>query len=113
MAAAEVDIPLIASYCSLPQDSVISLLDAPTAELVRTLLENVATKAREHAALKSSNLRLDVEIESAIRGGESKNRNLKSAVDKGVKDVTELKQRLKAEGMSCLRMGLHKLDICM
>ena len=111
MAAAEVDVPLIASYCSLPQDAVNSLLDAPTAELVRNLLEHVATKAREHDALNSSNLRLGVEIENAVRGGESKTRNLKNAVDKGVKDVSELKQKLKAEGVSDLRIGLDKLDI--
>ena len=98
MAAVDIDVPLLSSYCSLPKDSVVSLLDAPTSDLVRRLLENVALKAREHNALTSSNLRLGVEIENAVRGGESKSRVLKNSVDKGIKEVAQLKNKVQAEG---------------
>ena len=99
MAAAEVlDIPQLSSFCSLPPTSINTLLDTPTVELVRNLLENVSAKAREYEETKSANLKLSVELENAVRGGESKARILKNSVDKRLKEAEDLNKRLQAEG---------------
>ena len=98
MAIAELDVAQLSSYCSLPQGSITTLLDAPTAELIRSLLENVSKKAREHSDLTSEKLKLGVELENAVRGGESKSRVLKGSIDKGLKEAADLKKRLQAEG---------------
>ena len=98
MAVAELDIPQLASFCSVPETSMHTLLDQPTVELVRSLLERVLAKAQEHNELKSERLRVDVELENAVRGGESKTRSLKSSVDKAQKEGTELRQKLQEEG---------------
>ena len=98
MAVAELDIPQLASYCSVPETSIYTLLDQPTTELVRSLLEGLSTKAQEYNELKSEKLRVDVELESAVRGGESKNRVLKSSLDKAQKESVDLRQKLQAEG---------------
>lgn len=105
MAAAQLDTVRLASYCSLPQQSIDTLLDSPTADLVRTLLENVSTKAREYVEITSEKLRLGVELENAVRGGESKNRVLKGSVDKSLKEAADLRQKLQAEGMSSRNLG--------
>lgn len=99
MATAEVlDIPQLSAFCSLPQSSVQALLDAPTANLVRTLLQNIATKASELQEARSVNLKSSVELENAVRGGDAKNRLLKSSVNKALKESADLKQKLQDEG---------------
>ncbi|KAK4695509.1 nucleoprotein TPR, partial [Lecanoromycetidae sp. Uapishka_2] len=97
MAAAQLDSAQLASHCSLPQQSIDTLLDTPTADLVRTLLENVSAKAREYSEITSEKFRLEVELENAVRGGESKNRVLKGTVDKSLKEAADLRQKLQAE----------------
>lgn len=96
--AAAVDLPSLSTFCSLPPTSINSLLDNPTTDLVRALLENISVKAREYEEAKSANLRLSVELENAVHGGKSKSRILKSSVDKGLKEAADLRQRLKNEG---------------
>lgn len=102
MATAQLDIPQLSSYVALPHTTITTILDAPTAELVQTLLDKVSAKAREHDEIASENLRLEVELENAVRSGETKSRVLKSSVDKGLKEVTDLRQKLQAEGKSGL-----------
>ena len=98
MAVAEIDVSQLSSFCSVPQQSIDTLLDAPTAGLVRTLLENISVKVQEHNELASEKLKLSVELENAVRGGETKSRVLKGSIDKGLKETTDLRQRLQAEG---------------
>ena len=98
MAAEILDLQHLSSYCSLPQDTFQSLLDAPTVDLVKRLLQVVTEKAREHEKAKSENLKLSVELENAVRGAEAKTRVLKSSVEKGLKEAAELRQKLQLEG---------------
>ena len=98
MAVAQLDIPQLASFCSVPEISINTLLDHPTVELVRSLLEGVSAKVQEHNELKSEKLRVDVELENAVRGGDTKSRALKSSVDKAQKESAGLRQKLQAEG---------------
>lgn len=98
MATAQLDVPQISSYCSLSQPLINTLLAAPTVDLVRTLLENISAKIQEHNELASEKLKLRVELENAVRGGESKSRVLKSSIDKGLKEIADLRQKLQAEG---------------
>ena len=103
MEVAQLDVPQLSSFCSLPQDSIKTLLDTPTVELVRRLLEHISAKAREFNELTSEKFRLGVELENAVRGAESKSRVLKSSVDKGLKEAADLRQKLQAEGKFDLR----------
>ena len=98
MAAAELDLNQISSFCSLPHNSITTLLDAPTTDLVQSLLRNIASKAQEHGELTSKKLKLGVELENAVRGGETKTRILKSSVEKALKEAADLRQRLEDEG---------------
>ena len=100
MAAEVLDLEHISSSYSIPQDTVQSLLDTPTADLVRTLLQAIDARSRDHEQVKSQNLKLSVELENAVRGGETKTRVLKGSIDKASKEAAELKQRLLSEGKS-------------
>ena len=100
MAAVELDIPNISSFCALPQTSLNSLLDNPTRELVQTLLENVSSRVREHEELKAEKLKLNVELENAVRSAESKNRVMKNSIEKGLRDVVDIRRKLDHAGSS-------------
>ena len=98
MATTELDVAQLSTFCSLPEESINTLLDAPTAELVRSLLVNISVKAREYSDLTSEKLKLGVELENSVRGAESKSRVLKGSIDKGLKEAADLRQKLQAEG---------------
>ena len=96
--ATELDVPHLSSFCSLPQSSLQTLLDSPTVELVRDLLQTISFRATEYDDLKSEKLKLDVELENAVRGGEAKARVVKASIEKRSKEATDLKQKLETEG---------------
>ncbi len=111
MAAATLDIPYLSTFCSLPQATLTTLKDEPTVELVNTLLIQIAAKAREFDEVKAEKLRLEVELENAVRSGDAKARALKSSVDKALKEAADLRAKLKAEGGQLLNFsGLLVVD---
>ncbi|KAL9582454.1 MAG: hypothetical protein Q9212_003290 [Teloschistes hypoglaucus] len=97
MATAEVDVARLSSFCAVPQASLESLLDQPTTDLVRTLLQSLFPRIQEYDGLKADKLKLHVELENAVRGGETKSRVLKSSIDKGQKENASLKQTIQEE----------------
>lgn len=98
MAAAAWDPGYLSTYLDLPRSTIEAILDAPTAELVRALLDAVASKAREYEELQADKLRLEVELENAVRNAETRSQGLKATIDKALKDVSDLRERLTAEG---------------
>ncbi|KAI4163132.1 MAG: hypothetical protein LQ342_003260 [Letrouitia transgressa] len=96
MAVVELNIPRLSSFYSIPSSSINTLLDAPTADLVATLLGTISSKIDEYDVLKSSKLKSDVELENAVRGGEAKNRVLRNAIDKSHRDTEDLKEQLES-----------------
>ena len=103
MAAAELDIPRLSSFCAVPQTSLTTLLDTPTTDLVRNLLASLSPRIHEYDTLKAENLKLNVELENVVRGGESKSRVLKNSVDKALKETAELRRKLQGEGSGAQR----------
>jgi hypothetical protein len=98
MATASLDTPYLSTYLSIQQQTLTSLVNEPTLDLVNVLLQAVTKKAREHEEIKSEKLRLEVELENAVRNGEQRSRGLKAAVEKSLKDVEDLREKLSKEG---------------
>lgn len=98
MAAAVLDVEYLSGYLSISQDNIKTILDAPTADLVRSVLEAVTTKAREHDVLAADKLRVDIELENAVRSSETRIEGLRTSVEKAQKTVEEVRTKLKEEG---------------
>ena len=98
MAAAVVDTAYLASYCSVPEPTVQTLLTNPTVDLVTALLQSIIVKAQDHDRLQSERLRLDVELENAIRNGESKTKFFEDKLKKAREEVATFKSKLNEEG---------------
>lgn len=98
MATVAVDFPFLSSHYAVAESVLNTLSQEPTVELVHQLLEAIASKARETEELKSDKLRLEVELENAVRGGESKVKVLKSSVEKGLTEIADLRSKLQESG---------------
>lgn len=98
MASAAVDTSLLSSYTSIPEPTIHSLISQPTAELVTSFLRTLVSKAQEHNQLQSERLRLDVELENAVRGADEKARALKANTDAAIRETASLRSQLDGEG---------------
>ncbi|KAF4180372.1 hypothetical protein CNMCM8694_008656 [Aspergillus lentulus] len=94
MATATVELPYLASHYTIAESTLTTLTQAPTVELVNQLLEAITKKAHEYDELKSDKLRLEVELENAVRSSDSKIKVLKSSVEKGHAEVEEARKKL-------------------
>lgn len=99
MATEVVDTNYLSGYLNLSHETLVSVLDAPTTELVRSVLEAVTTKAREHDTLAADKLRVDIELENAVRSSETRIEGLRVGLDKAQKTVEEVRTKLKEEGI--------------
>jgi nucleoprotein TPR len=93
------DAVYLAASFAVPELEIQSLLDNPTSELVASFLAHIETKAREFDDAKAEKLRTDVELENAVRNGETRARAFKASADKGLKDVEDLRRKLNEEGL--------------
>jgi nucleoprotein TPR len=97
MAAADVDLGYLSTQAGIPDSDLQTALTEPTAELVRSILEAVLTKLRD---LEQEKFQVEIELEGAIRGSESRCEQFKATSDKALKEVEELRQKLQNEGKS-------------
>ena len=98
MAAAVIDVDYLSGYLSIPQQTLSTVIDTPTAELVQAVLKAVTAKAHEHDELTADKLRIDIELENAVRSSETRVEGLRSQVEKAQKTVEEVRIKLKEEG---------------
>ncbi|KAJ5567691.1 hypothetical protein N7535_006997 [Penicillium sp. DV-2018c] len=94
MADTAIQLPYLSSHYALPESTLTTLTQAPTVELVNQLLESIGKKAHEFDELKADKLRLEVELENAVRSNESKVKVLKTSVEKGHGEVADLRKKL-------------------
>jgi nucleoprotein TPR len=98
MATVLVDTSYLSTTYVVPESTLQSLLDAPTAELVRSFLDRLAVFAKEHEVLKADKLKSDVELETAVRSGENRARQLRESVQKNLAEVETLRRQLGNSG---------------
>lgn len=105
MANAAVELPYLSTHYAIPEATLLTLSQAPTVDLVNQLLESITKKAHEFDELKSDKLRLEVELENAVRSNESKIKVLKNTVDKGHSEVEDLRKKLHESGTCPLALS--------
>lgn len=93
------DLPYLSNTYGIPESEIQTLIDAPTAELVRDFLASLTSKGQEFEALQADKIRVDVELENTVRTSETKVKAQKTQVSKYAKEVEELRTKLnEAEG---------------
>ncbi|KAI9725925.1 MAG: hypothetical protein M1828_002252 [Chrysothrix sp. TS-e1954] len=94
MAAVAIDVPYLSSYTSVPEPSLETLINNPTTDLVTSFLQTLVEKAQDHDRLKSERLRQDVELENAVRAGDTRAKGLKSTADNALQEVESLRKQI-------------------
>lgn len=97
MAAAEVELGYLASHLGMPEQNLTTVVTDPTADLVRAVLSAVAAKCHDYDALFTQKLQLEVELETSVRSAEAQRDASNETAKKALKDVEELRQKLKNE----------------
>ncbi|KAB5542913.1 hypothetical protein GE09DRAFT_231118 [Coniochaeta sp. 2T2.1] len=97
MAAADVDVSSLSAHLGVPEETLHTITTTPTVDLVKAVLQAVAQKAQEYNTLYSEKLSLDIELETAVRNSESRAEQFKTTTDKALRDVEEVRQKLKDE----------------
>jgi len=108
--ATVLDVDYLSAYLSVPQQTLTSIVDAPTAQLVRSVLDAVILKAKEHDELVADKLRVDIELENAVRSSETRTEGLRLSLEKSQRTVEEIRVKLKEEGEDlsiCKTSGVH------
>jgi nucleoprotein TPR len=96
--ATAIDTAFLASTYVLPEATFINLINAPSQDLVLVLLQQLVVAASEFEAAKSEKLRTDVQLETAVRGTESRVKQIKDSFDKSLKELESLKRQLNDSG---------------
>jgi nucleoprotein TPR len=99
MADTAIALPYLSSQYAISEATLSTLTQTPTTDLVHQLLQSITKKAHEFDELKSDKLRLEVELENAVRSSESKVKVLKTSVEKGHTDVEDLRKKLHESGI--------------
>lgn len=98
--AASVDAGYVSAFLQIPESSITSVLNAPTVELVQAVLQAVSSKAHEFEDAQADKLRLEIELENAIRRSDTQAQSLKASVDKALEETNTIRIRLNQEGDS-------------
>ena len=96
--AAELDLRAISAFSSVPEANISSLLDNPTADLVRSLLVGIESKVKEYEQNKTQKVKLEVELETVVRTSESKAKVLQNSRDNALADSSKLRGDLQKSG---------------
>lgn len=99
MASAAVDVSYLSQHLSVPEVTITSVIDAPTAELVNSVLMAVAAKAQEFEELQSEKMQVDIAYETAVRGAESHSEVLARNRDEALQEVQSLRVKLQEQGL--------------
>ena len=96
--ATAVDVRAISAFAAIPEASISSLLENPTADDVRSLLNGIEAKVKEFEQGKSQKVRLEVELETVVRTSESKAKVLQTSRDKALTESSKLRVELQTSG---------------
>ena len=88
------DLLYLATTYGVPEPDIQTLIDAPTAELVRDFLASLTSKSQEYDTLQAEKLKVDVELENTVRTSETKAKAQKAAVTKHAKEIEHLRTKL-------------------
>ena len=95
--ATALDVEYLSAYLTVPAQTLTVVVDEPTAELVRLVLEAVTAKAREHDELAADKLRVDIELENAVRSSETRIEGLRASLEKAHKTTEDVRTKLNEE----------------
>lgn len=93
-----IDVSRLSHFLSLPED-VISALTGITEGSVASVLRAIDEKSKEHDNLRADTLRIEVELEQAVRTADNRVKAMKTQLDSSLAETQDLRAKLNASGL--------------
>lgn len=84
----------LSSFLSLPEDMVVQSLASISHDFIAAVLQ----KSREFDELEADKLRVDVELEQAVRSADTRVRSMKAQLDTALSETQELRMKVSSTG---------------
>lgn len=94
-----IDVSRLSRFLSLPED-IISSLAGITEHYVTSVLRAIDEKSREHVNLRADTLRIEVELEQAVRTADNRVKAMKTQLDSSLAETQDLRVKLNTSGLS-------------
>lgn len=92
------EISRISSFYTLEQQNLTELLD-PSNSFIPVLYRAMLAKAVQFDELRNAKLRVDVELEQAVRTADTRVRTMKTQLDSALQETQELRAKSNASGL--------------
>lgn len=96
-----IDVSRLSNFLSLPED-VISSFAGITGDYVTSVLRAIDNKSREHDNLRADALRIEVELEQAVRTADNRVKAMKTQLDSSLAETQDLRSKLNTSGLFIL-----------
>lgn len=93
-----IDVSRLANFLSLPED-VVSSFASNTEDYITSVLRSLDEKSRQHDNLRADALRIEVELEQAVRTADSRVKAMKTQLDSSLAETQDLRVKLNASGL--------------
>lgn len=93
-----IDVSRLSNFLSLPEDA-ISALAGITEDYVTLVLRAIDRKSREHDNLRADTLRVEVELEQAVRTADNRVKAMKTQLDSSLAETQDLRSKLNTSGL--------------
>lgn len=94
----EIDVSRLSKFLSLPEDAISSLAGI-TEDYVTLVLRAVDRKSREHDSFRADTLRVEVELEQAVRTADNRVKAMKTQLDSSLAETQDLRSKLNTSGL--------------
>jgi nucleoprotein TPR len=88
----------LSTFLSVPESDILSLASI-SQPFVSSVLEAIARKANEFDELRADKLRLEVELEQAVRTADSRVRSMKGQLDEALQETQGLRAKVEQTGL--------------
>lgn len=93
-----IDVFRLSNFLSLPEDVISTLADI-TEDYVTLVLGAIDRKSREHDNLRADTLRVEVELEQAVRTADNRVKAMKTQLDSSLAETQDLRSKLNTSGL--------------
>lgn len=92
------DLGYLAAHLGMPEENISTVVTEPSVDLVKVILSAVAAKGHEYDEISSQKIQLEVQLETSVRSAEAQRDKWSETATKALKDVEEIRNKLKDEG---------------
>lgn len=109
--AEDIDVRAISAFSSLPENTITTLRQTPTPELIDEILRAFVPRIKECEQTKAKQVKTEIELETYTRKNDSKVKALSESRDKALEQAGKLRGELQVAGEHSACTGFIDLPL--